>query len=197
MSSPLSLDLGSSASISYQPEFLEAKESATLKKKWINELDWVQSEITLFGKKRAIPRLNAWYGDKAYAYSGTRFESAPWTDELALIKARVEQASRLEFNSVLINWYRDGQDSMGWHSDDEKCLGDTPQIASVSLGESRRFILREKSDHANKRELLLENGSLLLMLGETQKLWQHALPKTKKSKGDRVNLTFRLITHPL
>ena len=135
--------------------------------------------------------------DRPYTYSGIRFEAVPWTTELAELKAQVEQVSGLEFNSVLINWYRDGQDSMGWHSDDEKSLGEAPQIASVSLGASRRFVLRKKSDHTNKKELLLTDGSLFLMLGETQKLWQHALPKTRKSVGDRINLTFRQIRHSL
>ncbi len=191
------IPLGPSCTLSLLPQFIDTKESDKLVSKWTKELNWVQSEIFIYGKKVAIPRLNAWYGDKAYAYSGTQFAAQPWTNELAELKARIEQTSNLEFNSVLINWYRNGQDSMGWHSDDEKCLGDAPQIASLSLGESRRFIFREKSDHSNKKELLLSNGSLLLMLGETQRLWQHSLPKTRKSIGDRVNLTFRQIEHPL
>ncbi len=197
MSDVQQIPLDPSCTLSLLPQFIDTKESDKLVRKWTKELNWVQSEIFIYGKKVAIPRLNAWYGDKAYAYSGTQFAAQPWTTELAELKARIEQTSNLEFNSVLINWYRDGQDSMGWHSDDEKCLGDAPQIASLSLGESRRFIFREKSDHSNKKEMLLSNGSLLLMLGETQRLWQHSLPKTRKSIGDRVNLTFRQIEHLL
>ena len=197
MSTLQEIRLGENSSLSYLPKFIAAEKSNALIKKWTKELNWEQSEISLFGRKVAIPRLNAWCGDCAYAYSGTRFEAASWTIELAELKAQVEQVSGLEFNSVLINWYRDGQDSMGWHSDDEKSLGEAPQIASVSLGASRRFVLRRKSDHSNKKELLLTDGSLLLMLGETQTLWQHALPKTRKSVGDRINLTFRQIRHSL
>jgi len=94
---------------------------------------------------------------------------------------------------MLLNLYRDGQDTMGWHSDDEKSLGENPQIASVSLGASRKFVLREKNNRKNKHSMVLEDGSLLLMLGETQKLWQHSLPRTKVSMNSRINLTFRLV----
>ncbi len=198
MNSAQLITLGPTASLYYLPHWLEPERSSALLTKWMAELDWVQSEISLFGRRHLIPRLNAWYGEEAYTYSGTRFEPASWPAELRQLKVQVESASGLKFNSVLINWYRSGQNSMGWHSDDEKCLGDTPQIASVSLGDSRRFLMREKSRHKNKKtkkqEILLEDGSLLLMLGETQKLWQHALPKTAKNKSDRINLTFRLIT---
>jgi len=111
-----------------------------------------------------------------------------WIDEMLW-----EQSSGLEFNSVLVNWYRNGEDCMGWHSDDEASLGEDPQIASVSLGATRRFILRQKSNKSNKHVVELQHGSLMLMLGRTQSLWQHALPRTKKSHDSRVNLTFRYI----
>ena len=197
MSTLKEIRLGENSSLSYLPQFIATEKSSRLIEKWTKELNWEQSEISLFGRKVAIPRLHYWCGDQPYTYSGIRFEAVSWTTELAELKAQVEQVSGLEFNSVLINWYRDGQDSMGWHSDDEKSLGEAPQIASVSLGASRRFVLRKKSDHTNKKELLLTDGSLFLMLGETQKLWQHALPKTRKSVGDRINLTFRQIRHSL
>ena len=193
MSSVKFITLGATASLSYRPQFLSTDNTSALLKKWTTELKWEQSKITLFGKTQAVPRLNAWYGDEPYAYSGVRFAANPLTPELADLKTRVEKISNLQFNSVLLNWYRHGQDSMGWHSDDEKCLGDAPQIASISLGDQRRFILREKANHANKVEIPLQDGSLLLMLGETQSLWQHSLPKTRKHKENRVNLTFRLI----
>jgi len=164
-----------------------------LLEKWIDEMLWEQSSITMFGKQVKIPRLNAWYGDKPYAYSGTQFEARPMPAELAMLKGKVEKTSGLAFNSVLANWYRNGGDCMGWHSDDEASLGEDPQIASVSLGDTRRFVLRQKSNKSNKHVIELQHGSLMLMLGGTQSLWQHALPRTKKSHDSRLNLTFRYI----
>jgi len=185
--------LGPTASLHYVPDFISTEESQALVAKWTAELDWVRSEITLFGRKVPIPRLNTWYGDRDYAYSGTRFEARPWTPELSRVRQKVEDYSGLEFNSVLINWYRDGQDSMGWHSDNEASLGKSPQIASVSLGECRKFSLREIKDRNNKHTVMLNDGSLLLMLGETQILWQHSLPRTRLPMTNRINLTFRFV----
>lgn len=185
--------LGPTASLHYVPDFISTEESQALVAKWTAELDWVRSEITLFGRKVPIPRLNTWYGDRDYAYSGTRFEAKPLTPELRQIRQKVEDYSGLEFNSVLINWYRDGQDSMGWHSDNEASLGKSPQIASVSLGECRKFSLREIKDRNNKHTVMLNDGSLLLMLGETQILWQHSLPRTRLPMTNRINLTFRFV----
>jgi len=187
------IQLGSLASVRLIPDFLNDSQARHLLDKWTDEMPWEQSEISLFGNQLKIPRLNTWYGDKPYAYSGTRFEARPMTTELAMLKESVQRLSGLEFNSALINWYRDGQDCMGWHSDDEKSLGKDPQIASVSLGDSRRFVLREKNNKTNKHVIELHNGSLLLMLGKTQSFWQHSLPRTKKSENSRVNLTFRYI----
>ena len=185
--------LGPTASLQYLPDFISTEESHALIAKWTTELDWIRSEITLFGRKVPIPRMNTWHGDQPYTYSGTRFEAKPWTPELKQMKQKIEDYSGLRFNSVLVNWYRDGQDSMGWHSDNEASLGKTPQIASISLGQCRKFALREKKDKTNKRTIMLAGGSLLLMLGETQLLWQHSLPKTTKPMASRINLTFRLI----
>jgi len=193
MNSEGDIQLGSSASVRLIPNFLNDSQARHLLEQWTDELPWEQSEVSLFGKQLKIPRLNTWYGDKPYAYSGTRFEARPMTTELATLKESVQQISGLDFNSTLINWYRDGQDCMGWHSDDEESLGKDPQIASVSLGDSRRFVLREKNNKTNKHVIELHNGSLLLMLGKTQSLWQHSLPRTKKSKNSRINLTFRYI----
>ncbi len=187
------IKLGPTTSLRYHPQWISAQQSAAWLKQWTTELNWEQSEITIFGKKTPIPRLNAWYGDLPYQYSGKRFEAQAWPPELLKLKSRLQASCGLAFNSVLINLYRDGSDSMGWHSDDEKSLGNNPQIASISLGDSRRFLLREKSNHANKYEIELGSGSLLLMLGETQKLWQHAVPRTARIKAPRMNLTFRLI----
>lgn len=190
---PFVTTLGPSAEIHYYPSYIDSTESAELINLWTQELDWIQSSINMFGKQVLIPRLNAWYGERGYGYSGTYFKPKPWTPELKHLKTRIEKTTGHSFNSVLINWYRDGRDSMGWHSDDEASLGINPQIASLSFGDSRKFVLREKSNKSNKHSLLLEDSSLLVMLGETQTLWQHAVPKTTRSLQSRINLTFRLI----
>lgn len=190
---PVDITLGPFASLSYVANFLKPTRASRLQEKWISEIPWEQTEITLFGKRVNIPRMNAWYGDKPYAYSGTRFEARPLPAELDELKREIEKASGLEFNSVLANWYRDGQDCMGWHSDDEASLGKDPQIASVSFGDTRRFVLREKRDRSNKTEVALQHGSLILMLGQTQSLWQHCVPRTRLSSQNRLNLTFRFI----
>lgn len=160
---------------------------------WGN-INWQQSHIKLFGKSVAQPRLTAWHGDKTYSYSGLTLHPAPWNPLLVHLRNELEKLTNTSFNSVLLNWYRDGQDYMGWHSDDEKELGINPTIASVSFGATRRFVLREKSDHQNKIEFELSNGSVLIMQGALQHHWQHVVPKTAKIKESRINLTFRFIT---
>ena len=159
---------------------------------------WKQEPIMMFGKRVEQPRLVAWYGDPGarYKYSGLTVEPQVWTKELLQLKTQVEAASACVFNSVLLNWYRDGRDSMGWHSDDERELGPHPTIASVSLGTERRFLLRRKNDHACKHEFLLKNGSLIIMRGATQHFWQHQVPKSLGVSHGRINLTFRAIKHP-
>lgn len=162
------------------------------------ETPWRQESITLFGKRYRQPRLSAWYGDmgKTYCYSGLLLHPLPWTETLISLKTQVEARVGAPFNSVLVNYYRDGQDSMGWHSDDEPELGSHPVIASLSLGASRRFCLRHRSrSELAKVELWLSHGSLLVMAGATQHYWQHAVPKTMKAIGPRINLTFRWVHH--
>ncbi|WP_448570666.1 alpha-ketoglutarate-dependent dioxygenase AlkB family protein [Trichothermofontia sp.] len=156
---------------------------------------WRQESITLFGKRYQQPRLIAWYGDtgKTYRYSGLLLHPLPWTETLISLKTQVEALAAAPFNSVLLNYYRDGQDSMGWHSDDEPELGVNPVIASLSLGASRRFCLRHRSRSDAKVKLWLSHGSLLIMAGATQHYWQHAVPKTAKAIGPRLNLTFRWV----
>lgn len=163
---------------------------------------WEQSTIRIAGKPVRIPRLNAWYGDegRGYTYSGTRFEARPWTDDLADVKAAVQETVDehcpglgFRINSALLNLYRDGNDSVGWHSDNERELGPEPQIASLSLGAARRFVLKDRRDRSSTFELTLGSGTLLLMLGATQRHWLHAVPKTRRSVGERVNVTFRQI----
>lgn len=157
---------------------------------------WRQDSATIFGRHHLLPRLTAWYGDpgKTYCYSGVHMEPLPWTPTLRQIKKAIEAIAQVEFNSVLLNLYRHGQDSMGWHSDDESELGLNPVIGSVSLGGCRRFLLRHKTEKSMpKVEVPLTNGSFLLMQGTTQHYWQHHVPKTKQSVAPRINLTFRIV----
>lgn len=155
---------------------------------------WKQESMQMYGKELNFPRLTAWYGDqdKPYSFSGITLSPHPWTDELRAIKEIIEPLSGVEFNSVLLNLYRDGNDSISWHTDAEKELGENPVIASVNFGAERTFQLR----HKNSKERInieLEHGSLLIMEGALQHFWQHQVPKTKKPKGLRINLTFRTI----
>ncbi len=178
------------------PQFLPAREAAHLLHVFSTDLAWQQHRLWLFGRERLTPRLCAWYGDAdaRYGYSGLVLEPRPWTAPLASIRRRLEAALGCAFNSVLANLYRDGADSMGWHSDDEASLGPQPVIASLSLGATRRFVLRHRQRRALPTVALpLESGSLLVMAGDTQRYWQHAVPKTRRPVAARVNLTFRQV----
>lgn len=157
------------------------------------ELEWRHQEITLFGRRVLQPRLTAWYGDPGaiYSYSGLQLEPLPWHPLLLALKSRLESFTCKSFNSVLANAYRDGSDSMGWHSDDEKELGSRPTIASLSFGEERRFLLREKGQRS--KAIVLQHGSLLVMKGDSQRRFQHSLPKTRRAAGLRINLTYRMV----
>lgn len=157
---------------------------------------WQQETIRMYGKVSPIPRLTAWYGDsgRAYSYSGIGMDPEPWTPVLVEIKEQVEeQTPGYLFNSVLLNLYRDGRDAVAWHSDDEPELGPEPMIASASFGATRRFLLRLRSDHSVRHDLELTHGSLVLMRGTTQRLWEHQVPRTARPVGPRINLTFRTI----
>ena len=156
---------------------------------------WECHRIRLFGREHASPRLSCWIGDPeaSYRYSGTRFEPRPWPDSLLPVRMRLRDELRVDFNSVLANLYRDGRDAMGWHSDSEPELGARPMIASLSLGATRRFVLKHRGNPASKLALDLPHGSLLVMSGDTQRHYRHALPRTAKPVGARINLTFRRI----
>lgn len=156
------------------------------------ETPWRQESVTLFGKTHPMPRLTCWMGDSAYTYSGLRNEPAPWTPAVARLRALVEGLAGTAFNGVLLNLYRDGGDSMGWHADDEASLGARPVIASVSLGAPRRMRFKAKRG-SETFDLDLEPGSVLVMRGDSQRDWLHAIPKTRRSVGPRINLTFRKI----
>jgi alkylated DNA repair dioxygenase AlkB len=162
----------------------------------IDEVPWRAETIVVWGRSYPQPRLIAWYGDAgmAYAYSGIQLEPLPWTPVLLGIKNRVEAVARTDFNSVLLNYYRDQRDSMGLHSDDEPELGKQPILGSLSLGEERTFILKHKYDKSlNPIRLKLASGSLFLMKGDTQRYWKHGIDKENRTCGPRVNLTFRRI----
>ena len=159
------------------------------------ETPWQQDALNFGGRQVLIPRLQAWYGDKHshYGYSGLALTPLPWTDTLLTLKQRIEVSSGQVFNSVLLNFYRDGKDSVSWHSDDEAELGLDPVIASLSLGTSRRFELRHRTKTIPKAICELEHGSLLIMGKGLQKHWQHQIPKQPAIQAPRINLTFRLI----
>ena len=150
--------------------------------------------MNMYGKKTNFPRLTAWYGDddKSYSFSGITLQPLPWTNEIIDIKSKIEPIAKRKFNSVLLNLYRNGNDSISWHTDAEKELGINPIIASVNLGATRMFQLRHIQTK-RKIEIELTHGSFLLMQGELQHFWQHQVPKTTKIVGERINLTFRVI----
>lgn len=175
-------------------QFLDDELSKRFLDRLQNELPLGEHYIRIFGRCIKEPRLSCWVADQdaAYTYSGQLRTPMPWTPTLRELCDRVETKLNTRFNGVLCNLYRDGRDSMGWHSDDERELGSDPVIASLSLGAERRFRWREKSSRKTYSEQLT-NGSLLVMSGDTQRKWQHALPKTQQSVGTRLNLTFRYI----
>lgn len=156
------------------------------------ETDWRAETVVVYGKRHLQPRLSAWYGEAAYTYSGLRLQPAPWTPLLSILRHAVEAASGHAFNSVLLNYYRNERDGMGMHSDDEAELGPCPVIASLSFGATRTFVLKHKT-HKRTVRVDLDDGSLLVMSGETQKHWLHGINKMTKPLHVRINLTFRNI----
>ncbi|AZR32417.1 alpha-ketoglutarate-dependent dioxygenase AlkB family protein [Xanthomonas vasicola] len=159
------------------------------------QAQWEVHRIRLFGRMVDSPRLSSWIGEPeaSYRYSGIRFSPQPWLAVLQPVRTRLEDETSYQFNSVLVNRYRSGSDAMGWHSDDEPELGAQPLIASLSLGATRRFAFKHRDDAAVKQALELGRGDLLLMGGDTQRHYKHALPRTAKPVGERINLTFRQI----
>ena len=176
--------------------FFDQLESDRFFLELLNNINWQQDKIKIFGKEVNLPRLTAWYGDpdKSYTYSGITMNPDPWSQNLLAIKEKIEETVQANFNSVLANLYRNGQDYVSWHSDDEKELGKNPTIASISFGATRRFLLRHKlNKNLETVDLSLGHGSLLIMKGSTQHYWKHQVPKTAKVKTERINLTFRII----
>lgn len=180
--------------LEYLHDFLSPEASHLLFEQLLSQTPWNQGTISLFGKKIAIPRYEAFYAldGLSYIYSGQYLTSHPFTPELLNLKLQIEQLTGEKFNSVLINLYRNGNDSNGWHADNEKVLGRNPFIVSLSLGAARRFDLVHLFTK-EKQSIILENGSLLIMGGEIQHFWKHQIAKTKKVNEPRINLTFRLL----
>lgn len=187
------------ANFEYIEHYLTPDEAdAALHSLWTGLL-WSQREITLFGRQVMQPRLIAWYGDHeaAYTYSGLSLQPLPWHPLLQQIRIRLEEHTGTRFNSVLANAYRNGSDSMGWHSDNERELGAEPVIASLSLGAERTFLVRRRNRRgqgtSNSQRLVPAHGSLLQMKGQCQQVYQHSIPKTRRQVGLRINLTYRLV----
>lgn len=181
--------------VQFYPQFFTKAESDIYLQHLLTQINWNQEPIKIFGKEVMQPRLTAWYGnaDKPYTYSGITMQPNAWTDILTAIKTKIETIANTQFTSALLNQYRDGKDSMGWHRDNETALGTNPVIASVSFGASRVFQLRDYASKKSLQSIELTNGSLLLMSGATQHYWEHRIPKTSKPAGSRINLTFRRI----
>lgn len=183
------------AELLYLPQWVDAPTGDHWLQALIAETPWTQPQVRLYGRSFAVPRLVAWYGDAQarYRYSGLIHQPLPWTPLLAVVRERVEQQIGKTLNGVLLNLYRDGQDAMGWHSDDEPELGPEPLVVSLNLGATRRFDLRRKGSTRIEHSLELEHGSLLVMSGPTQHHWQHQIARTRKVLTPRLNLTFRQI----
>lgn len=179
--------------VTFHPDFFTLAEADGFFNSLQEDLAWQQEPIWMFGKQILQPRLTALYGDPKvrYGYSGIAMEALPFTEVLVKIKIRLQEFTNQEFTHVLCNFYRDGQDSMGWHRDNEPVLGRNPTIASLTFGATRSFQLRPYGKKEPKVSLELSHGSLLIMGGESQHFWEHQLPKTKKVLAPRINLTFR------
>ncbi len=184
------------AELLFWPQFYSMPDAHDWFERLMKSVAWEEKFIAMYGRQVAVPRLSAWYADthKNYTYSGNLHTAMKWTSELLSLKQSLEHRTGEKYNSVLCNLYRDGQDSVAWHSDDEPELGKEPAIASLSFGETRIFKLRRADDHKQKFDIELPSGSCLLMRGKTQQAWQHQIAKSKKPLQARINLTFRLIS---
>lgn len=181
--------------IIYYPNFFNKEKADEFFEKLKTDIPWQQDDITVFGKKYPQPRLTSLFGNegKPYSYSNIVMKPHSWNSLLMFIKNQIEEVCPENFTTVLLNYYRDGKDSNGWHADNEKELGTNPVIASVSFGAERSFHLQHNFFKEQKLKINLEHGSLLIMKGTTQHFWKHQIPKTAKPIGPRINLTFRII----
>ncbi len=183
------------AELLYIPNFFDNTKADAYFSILKSEINWQQDNITVFGKTYKQPRLTALYAnnDKPYSYSNITMHPKPFTEPLLDIKQAVQHKCNHEFSTVLLNFYRDGNDSNGWHADNEKELGKNPVIASVSFGEARPFHFKHRTLKNERYKIKLGHGSLLVMKGEMQHYWLHQIAKTKQQIGERINLTFRKI----
>lgn len=181
--------------VQYDGCYFASAKADSIQSQLLNNTPWRQNKITVYGKTYNEPRLTQLYGDAgiSYGYSGINYDALPWTPTLAAIKEAVEKTASTSFNVCLLNLYRDGTDSNGWHADDEPELGTNPIIASVSLGAARPFHLRHNTRKECRYKILLEHGSLLIMSGATQHFYKHQIAKTARPIPPRINLTFRKI----
>jgi alkylated DNA repair dioxygenase AlkB len=181
--------------IMYFPGWIPSHPATILQESILSEAAWRQEHIRISGNRIPLPRLTAWHGDPgcSYAYSGIKSDPSPWSPTMRSVMKLLSSRLGYSFNSLLINHYRSGADSVAWHSDDEPELGPTPTIASISLGSTRRFSMKHKTIPGAKWNIDLAHGDLLIMAGATQSFWLHQIPKTAKPTTDRINLTFRSI----
>ena len=179
----------------YDPDFLEPAYADGLLDRLQAEIDWQQEFVNMYGRRLAVPRLTAWYGDPGAVYTYSRIENKPnpWTASLRELRHKLRSSTGIRFNSVLLNHYRNGDDGVSWHADDEPELGPQPVIASVSLGATRTFQLQHNIAKT-RRSIPLTHGSLLLMSGPLQHCWKHQVPKERSVRAERINLTFRVVT---
>jgi len=193
-SEPIIFDLPD-AEIMYYPQFFDKEEADQIFMQLMQEIPWQQDDIRIYGKIHQQPRLTALFGNegKPYSYSNITMQPHPWNLLLQKLKTQIEAVAQTTFTTVLLNQYRDGKDSNGWHADNEKELGINPIIASISFGAERTFHLKHNTRTDLKKSIILQHGSLLLMKGATQHFWKHQIPKTAKPIGPRINGTFRVI----
>jgi alkylated DNA repair dioxygenase AlkB len=183
------------SSIRFVPTYLDALEADRLFENLTDLPDWRQDHIRVYGKTHPLPRLHRWFADsnEPYRWSGINMEPEPFPRFLDDLRRRIDVDGGVHFNTALGNFYRDGRDGVSWHADDEPELGPEPVIASLSLGATRRFLMRKKTDNSQSLAFELTHGSLLWMSGDTQQVWQHSIPKTSRIVEPRINLTFRAI----
>lgn len=187
------LQLGhQSTEFEFWPNFLSSDEADKLFEELLQKVPWRHENLFMYGRNMPMPRLTAWYGDvgASYTYSGVKNEPLPWLPSLFEVRKRLAFFIGSDFNSLLLNFYRNGKDSLSWHQDNEPELGPEPLIASISLGVTRRFDVKEAAGGEVKFKLSLNSGSLLVMRGRAQSEWLHSIPKSSE-KEKRINLTFR------
>ena len=189
---------GSGMTLTYEREWLPKDRAAWLLARLFSHVSWRQDSITVRGRTHLLPRLQQWYGDEGsvYSYAGIKMEPLPWLPYLQEIREDLERVVGKPFNSVLLNLYRNGSDTVGWHADDEPELGVDPVIASISLGAERDLLFKHNDPNvrADRVRIALAHGSLLVMSGQTQRCWKHSLPRRARVTLPRINLTFRNIT---